>query len=119
MEEQAIYETQTQLSPMQELVLGIVREHTQDAASKAEIISKLMAAGLPATERDVHRVVADLRDTGYPIIGLRSGGYKWPASPEEALAYIQREIAPWVARLHKREAAIKRNLPVFFGQMGA
>lgn len=121
MEEQGIYEANTELTPMQEAMLEIVEKHIGEDQRilKPAIVAELAAMGIHACERDLHQAVADLRETGYPVLASRQGGYYWPGTAEDVHEFIRREISGRAAHLHKQQAAIMRNLAVWFGQMGA
>lgn len=119
MEELAIYETNTELTPAQAALLALVREAKGRSVLKPEIVAELAAQGLHVGAREIHQIVQDLRSTGFPVLSLRTGGYRWPKTAEEVRAFDAREIGGRAAILYKQHAAIMRNLSVWFGQLGA
>lgn len=122
METQGEYVTNEELSLVQQLILDKVKTHHQGKANrvrrKALLAFLRHDGGMRLSDRRMREEISALRESGYPVLSTRDGGYFWPKQTGEVYEFIRREIANRAAHLHKQEGALKRNIHVHFGQAG-
>lgn len=109
------------LSPAQTAILEIVKGHAGKGGriQRKALLHHVRSAGMRLSDRHMREEISALRESGYPVLGTRDGGYYWPIDPGDVHEFIKREITSRTMHLHRQEAALRRNLHVHFGQMDA
>lgn len=86
-----------------------------NAIAGKELHSLLQISCISITQRQMRDLIHEMRNQEIPICSESGVGYWWPATPEEVIKFVEREIESRAKSLFTTASKVRKGIPNVFG----